>query len=171
MVVPALLLLVGLALAGNYVYMLLSRRSQARLALRELQHPIKRRQQQVMRLGEALATQAPALETHLRRLLELSQATKEEAQGYPDEDLIRCENDLVLEMQLLELEMKQRSELAAQPLWSELLGVWTTTEESMVSAGEHYNKAVRRYNGSLSGFPGKIAARVLGLSPMPVLRR
>ena len=171
MIVPALLLLVGLALAGNYLYLIYSKRSRARLLLRDLQQPIKRRQQQVLRLCNELAHQVPELQPHFSRLIELGKATRNEAQGLADEDLILAENELIMQMHSLEREMAGRSAGLSNHLWTEIQKAWAETEESMGSAGEAYNQAVRKFNKSLTGFPGKWVSRVLSLTAMPILRR
>jgi hypothetical protein len=169
MLIPAILLLVGLALAGNYAYVLLARRSRARLALRDLLPVLRRRQQQVLRHGEELCRIAPELNEHLRLVLELGRAMREEAQGLPDPSLVTCENDLALAMD--SLLRSEPPELRAQPLWTELREAWMAGGSDLSSPSELYNKQVRRYNDSLGVFPGNWAARLLRLQPMPLIRR
>lgn len=169
--IPALLLLVGLALAGNYIYLLFSRRSKARYALRDLQQPIRRRQQQVLRLSAELGDQVPALKPRLERLGQLGQAARSEAKGFADEELIRSENELQLYMESLQQSLRADPSVSGHPVWLELDQAWSEVEEKMDSAGLAYNQAVRRYNKGLTGFPGRLTASLLGLEAMPVLRR
>jgi hypothetical protein len=167
MLVPLLLLLVGLALSANYAYVLLSRRSRARLALRDLVQAVRPRQQQVHRLVEKLSDASPAFGEALSRLRELSDLRQERSEAPSDEALLEHENALALEMERL----SHGHSLPAHPAWLELQELWSQAERSLQPAASRYNAQVRRFNDSLTGIPGKWVAPVLSLEPLPLLRR
>jgi|GEM_PF-1141507 len=167
MLVPLLLLLVGLALSANYAYVLLSRRSRARLALRELVQTLKPRQLQVHRLVEKLSDASPVYGEALTRLRELSDLRQERSEAPSDEALLEHENALALEMERL----IHAHSLPADPVWSLLLELWSQAERSLQPAASRYNAQVRKFNSSLTGIPGKWVAPLLSLEPLPLLRR
>ncbi len=167
MIVPLLLLLVGLALAGNYAYVLLSRRSQAGLALRDLVQNLKPRQQQLHRLVEKLADTAPQFGESLTRLRELSDLRRERGDGQTDEELLLAENALGLEMErIIRAHPRQ-----AHPAWTELQELWMQTQDEIKPAAGLYNGQVRKFNDSLVAIPGKWIAPLLSLQPLPLLKR
>jgi len=170
MLVPLLLLLVGLALAGNYAYVLLSRRSRARLALRELVQSLKPRQLQLHRLVEKLMDASPQFGESLARLHELSEMRRERGDASSDEELLLAENALGLEMDRL-VQASERNALNTQPAWAELQALWTQTQDDIKPAASLYNAQVRKFNDSLAAVPGKWVAPLLSLEPLPMMQR
>ncbi len=171
MIVPALLILVGMALAANYVYVIFSRRSAARLALRDLQLPIRRRQTHLMRLASELDRPDSRFNGVLSRFVELGARVQNRVQDLADEHLVQAENDLMLEVGALERTIGQESGLLEDPLWQEFYQAWSSSEKEMALPIESYNRAVRRFNDSLAGFPGRIIAQLCALRSMPLLMR
>lgn len=167
MIVPLLLLLVGLALAGNYTYVLLSRRSRARLALRELLQVMKPRQVQLHRLVEKLMEGSPQFGESLARLHELSEMRRERGDASTDEALLLAENGLGLEMERL----SHSHTLEGHAAWSELQELWAQTQDEVKPAAGLYNAQVRKFNDSLVAIPGKWIAPLLSLEPLPLLQR
>lgn len=166
MVLPLLLLLVLLALAGNYAYVLLSRRSRARVSLRGMVPLVRQRHALLSKLeseahvGGLAADIAPGL---IVDVLQASQACRGEISAQPDEGLVVADNAFAV----------QAEALFRKPgvLPSKWVTRWEALRQEFDVEAEQYNKLVRGFNDSLGRFPGNWLGRAMGLKALPPLRR
>lgn len=162
MLIPVLLLLVLVALAANYAYVLVGRRSRARVSLRGVVPLVRQRHALLEKLasGEGLPPGGTALHADL---LQASDACREAVRVQPDETLVEADNAFTVQAEAL---FRTAGDLPSS---------WVTRWESLrhdfdVEAGQ-YNRLVRRYNDSLGRFPGNWVGRALRLRPLPAMRR
>jgi hypothetical protein len=166
MVIPLLLALVLLALAGNYAYVLMTRRSRARVCLRSVVPLVRQRHALLGKLeaaqahGEVASAMPEGLVTDV---LQASEACRAELSPQPDEGLVLADNAFAVQAEAL-----FRNAGLLPSAW---VTRWEVLRRDFDTEAEQYNTQVRRFNDSLGRFPGNWVGRVMGLKPLPPLRR
>jgi hypothetical protein len=160
---PALLIITGLILLANSYYALLSKRSGARLALRQVGQSLRRRNALIDRLESEYDRLIPSddFRSKLQKFKQLSRT-----HYLRDEIQLEVENQIHQELDSIEVLNADRN--SENRLLEEWRQAWKNFHQDWAKTASTYNEKAANYNAALKRFPSNWLAQLFHLNRLPV---